>query len=110
MMKRATLKPELSLLRAKRAMLIATNAVSINTVLFLKKLIQMSVMYSISIPSSILTMVQLTRILIEVTTIATIIKPMKTPESASPLDLKALIKARNEPVTKVIKQNIMSNK
>lgn len=109
-MKRATLKPELSFWRANRAMLTATYAISINTVLFFKKLSQISVIYSISIPSSILTMVQLTRILAEVITIAVIINPKNTPESASPLDLKSSIKARNEPVTKVIKQNIMSNK
>lgn len=51
----------------------------------------------------------MTRILSEVTTIAAIINPMKIPESPSPLDLNASINARNEPVTNVIKQNIMSN-
>lgn len=81
-----------------------------NTVLFLKKLSQISVMYSSNIPSYILIKAQFTRILIEVTTIAAIINPTKIPESPSPLDLKLSINARNEPVTNVTRQNIMSNK
>lgn len=67
-------------------------------------------MYSNNIPSSILTIAQLTRIFIEVTTIAVIINPINTPDSASPLVLKVSIKARNDPVTNVTKQNMMSNK
>lgn len=67
-------------------------------------------MYSNNIPSSILTIAQLTKIFIEVTTIAVIINPINTPDSASPLVLKASIKARNDPVTNVTKQNMMSNK
>lgn len=45
MIKRATLRGELSLCRTKRAILIATYAVSIKIVLFLKKLNQISVIY-----------------------------------------------------------------
>ena len=51
-----------------------------------------------------------TIILNDVTTMAAIIIPMKIPDVKSPLVLKASVKARKDPVTKVTKQNIMSNR
>lgn len=55
-------------------------------------------------------LIELIIILIEVINIAAIIRPIKTPEKASPLELKESINVLKEPVTKVTRQKIMSSK
>ena len=60
-------------------------------------------------PSFIVIVIELIMILKEVTTIAEIMSPRKTPDVESPLAWKASMNAPKDPVTKVTKQNIMSN-